>query len=202
MQPSLRTSPGGGTPLREGLPAARIHGHDGRVSAIPVRWVSPALVAVVATLVVLGTPDLAAAEGPGYDGRTGDLVLKWQDEKPGQAADNSSGLKVFGRGFRGGSKVTLRVGSGIEKTGMADTTGAVSLVVDAGAHPGSTIVAVGQTPSGSAWTLVGYVPAAQASGGPQSYVTPVVLALAGVAFLGGLIRRPKRRGRVPVGRAP
>lgn len=175
---------------------------------------SPALLAVVVALVVLATPGVAAAEGPGYDGRADRLVLKWRENAADRAQERARGLEVFGRGFRGGSEVTLRVGAGVERTAVADATGTVSLVVDEHAHPGATIVAVGQAPSGTAWTLLGSVPSEGATSGPNVLVTVAVaamgvLALAGMLVQGRVQRRGKGQGRgrrreirVPIYRAP
>src|SRR5436190_11528786 len=114
----------------------------GRVLLRNPRRSARALLPLVAAAVLFATPGVACAEGPGYDGRADALVLKWQGEQP--SADAPAALEVFGRGFRGGSEVSLRVGAQTEQTALADATGAVRLLVDSGAQAGTTISAVGQ----------------------------------------------------------
>ena len=136
-----------------------------------------ALTAPLAIMAALAIPGIAAAEGPGYDGRADALVVTREGTPQTQTTDQQVGLVVFGRGFRGGSAVTLQVGAAGEQTAVADSTGALRAEVDAA--PGTTIAAVGQSPSGSTWTLLGSVPSTHANRVPQA-LAGALLGLLGV----------------------
>jgi hypothetical protein len=152
----------------------------------------PGLLAAAVTLVLLASPGVAAAEGPGYGGKADKLVLKRKDKQQGKGSDSAGELAVFGVGFRGGSKITLRIGSGEDKAAVADESGALRVLVNGSAHAGTTIVAVGQTPSGSAWTLVGSVPSEEAASGPQDFTSWIIAGLGALALAGGFAARLRR----------
>ena len=186
----------------------------------------PSLFVAVVAALLLGTPGVAAAvgtpmtEGPGYDGRAHSLAVKHRKadrDNPGKgnAGKDTAGrgnagkdkddvgkraegdaLVVTGRGFRGGSTVRLRIGDGAEATAIADAAGEIRLLLDPGQRPGATVVAVGQTPSGSAMTLVGSVPRDSETGGTPTAVVVIVAALGLLALAGGMVWRADRRGEI------
>ena len=166
--------------------------HHERVPLVSSRWSFPALLAILAALVLVLTPGIAAAEGPGYGGKADKLTLKRQDRQQGKTKDRPTELTVFGAGFRGGSKVELRIGSGAEEEAVADETGALRVSLSRDAPVGTTIVAVGQTPSGSAWTLLGSVPAEEASTGTPNLTSWIIAALGVLGLAGGLAPRLRR----------
>ncbi len=141
---------------------------------------------------VLVTPGVAAAEGPGYGGKADRLILKKKAKDPAKPKESGAELAVFGVGFRAGSQVTLRVGSGADATVHADETGALRVQLNGQTPAGTTIVATGQTPSGSAWTLLGSVPADEPSGGRRDFTSWIVAALGVLALAGGFVPRLRR----------
>ncbi|GAA3338445.1 hypothetical protein GCM10020358_18530 [Amorphoplanes nipponensis] len=152
-----------------------------------------------ATLGALGAEGAALADGPGYGGTADALTVQWQPPED----TRSEGLAVYAVGFRGGSTVSLRVGSADTRAVTADPSGAVRvLVVDrnavapapAGADTvllpiehvaggqfaaGMTVSAVGETPAGVIRNLVGAIPPPEAGPGVQDVLRwGVALALA------------------------
>jgi hypothetical protein len=143
-------------------------------------------------VVLLATPGVAAAEGPGYGGKADKLILK-REKQAGKAKDTSGEVTAFGVGFRGGSKVALRVGSGADSDAIADELGTLRVPVTGAAVPGTTIIAVGQTPSGSAWTLVGSVPSEETSGGLRGFASWIIAGLGVLGLSGGFVPALRRR---------
>jgi MYXO-CTERM domain-containing protein len=165
----------------------------GGMVVLSSRWSSQViLAAATATLVLTGTPGVAAAEGPGYGGKADKLILKREQAAPGKPKDPNGEVAVFGVGFRGGSKVTLRVGSGGDSDAVTDEVGTLHVLVTAQVVPGTTIIAVGQTPSGSAWTLVGSVPSDQTSKGPRDFTSWIIGGLGLLGLAGAFLPRLRR----------
>lgn len=147
-------------------------------------------------------PGVALADGPGYGGTADALTVQWQAE------NDSPELAVYAVGFKGGSPVRLRVGSGAEEAIAADTAGALRMMVaQAGAAgrftPGTSVVAVGKTPAGAVRTLVGSVPP-PAAGTGLSDVAPwaVAVTLAGAAAAATITRSRPGKHRPGRHRAP
>jgi hypothetical protein len=172
---------------------------------------SAPLVLTAAVLGAVVSPGAALADGPGYGGTADTLTVQWQ---PPEGA-SAEGLAVYALGFRGGSPVSLRVGSAATTTVTADLSGAVRvLVVDGdGASPtpstpapadavvlpveqvgsgrfaaGMVVSAIGETPAGMIRSLVGAIPPAEAGTGVQD-VAPWGIALAALAGGAGWLRR-------------
>lgn len=168
--------------------------------SVPLLLTAVALGAVVAE-------GAALADGPGYGGTADALTVQWQQ----QAGTSAEGLAVYAFGFRGGSPVSLRVGSAPTATVTADLSGAVRvLVVDGNAAApaavadaillpvehvptgrfaaGMVVSAVGQTPAGVIRNLVGAIPPAEAGTGVQD-VARWGAALALLAGAAGWLRR-------------
>ena len=147
-----------------------------------------AFVLAGAVLGAVLAPGTALADGPGYGGTADALTVEWQAQR------DSKELAVYAVGFKGGSPVRLRVGSGAEESIAADTAGALKmLVAQVGAAgrltPGTSVVAVGKTPAGALRTLVGSVPP-PAAGTGLSDVAPwaAAVALAGAAVAATVTR--------------
>ena len=164
---------------------------------------------LAAVLGAVGCPGAALADGPGYGGTADALTVRWQ---PPEGA-SAEGLAVYALGFRGGSPVSLRVGSAATTTVNADLSGAVRvLVVDGSATStpaaadatvlpveyissgrfasGMVVSAVGRTPAGVIRNLVGAIPPAEAGRGVQD----VVWWGAAAALLAGAAGWIRRRG--------
>jgi len=167
-----------------------------------------ALLLAAAALGAVGSGGAALADGPGYGGTADTLTVQWQ----AQAGASAEGLAVYALGFRGGSPVSLRVGSAATTTVTADLSGAVRVLVVGGSAATSTpaaadatvlpveyiasgrfasgmvVSAVGRTPAGVIRNLVGAIPPAEAGRGAQDLVGwgAAVALLAGAA---GWIRR-------------
>jgi hypothetical protein len=168
----------------------------------------------VLTAAVLGavvSPGAALADGPGYGGTADTLTVQWQPPE----GTSAEGLAVYALGFRGGSPVSLRVGSAPTTTVTADLSGAVRVLVVGGqvASPtpatpapadatvlpvehvatgrfaaGTVVSAIGETPAGVIRSLVGAIPPAEAGTGVQD-VAPWAIALAALAGGAGWLRR-------------
>lgn len=99
---------------------------------------SAPLLLTAAVLGAVGYPGAALADGPGYGGTADTLTVQWQQPEGASA----EGLAVYALGFRGGSPVSLRVGSAATTTVNADLSGAVRVLVvgrsPAPASPAST----------------------------------------------------------------
>ena len=173
-----------------------------------VRLRSSALLAA-AVFGAVGSGGAALADGPGYGGTADTLTVQWQSP----AGASAEGLAVYALGFRGGSPVSLRVGSAPTTTVKADLSGAVRVLVVGGSvttsapatdttvlpveyvaggrfAAGMVVSAVGQTPAGVIRSLVGAIPPAEAGAGAQD----VVQWGAAVALLGGAAGWFRRRG--------
>lgn len=136
---------------------------------------------------MLGAPGIAHADqGPGYGGDADGLEVTWKEPKskamaaePPPVPSGGDGgstptadperlameaadvtLQVDGIGFRGLSEVAIQFGSEPPTVVRADQTGtmAASFPATEAADPGTTVVAVGRSPSGATRTLVGSVP--------------------------------------------
>jgi hypothetical protein len=148
------------------------------------------------------TASAAWAEGPGYGGGADRLTVRWQAEN----VKNSKVLVLYGVGFRSGSGVTVRVGSGADQTVLADDSGVLRVplateTVSARLSPGTSVFAAGETPAGTRWTLVGNIPPASSGRGPGDYVPWLLGGLAVVALGGGLLRPRRRRAAALAGAA-
>lgn len=144
------------------------------------------LVAALVLMLTLGMPAIAHAEqGPGYGGDADSLDVTWKEpkdkamaagpppvpsgesgsadlpdpERMAMSAESAS-LRVDGVGFRGKSEVVIQFGSEDPIAVRADQTGTVVADFPAtdAAAPGTTVVAIGRSPSGATRTLVGSVP--------------------------------------------
>lgn len=144
------------------------------------------LVAGLVIALTLGAPAVAHAEqGPGYGGDADSLNVSWNEPKSkamaagpppvpsggsGEAeltdperlamSGDSATLRIDGIGFRGLSEVDIQFGSEDPVAVRADGTGTVVADFPAtdAAAPGTTVVAIGRSPSGATRTLVGSVP--------------------------------------------
>jgi len=130
--------------------------------------------------------DVAVPAGSGGRG-TGVVVPK------AAATVQGSGLHVGGVGFRGLSTVTVRVGSQPVFLARVDATGTLSVSAPPSAadaiSAGTSVVALGRSPSGTSKTLVGSVPPRPNGTGPVDLVPWVALAVL-VALVGRwLVRR-------------
>jgi len=132
-----------------------------------------ALLLAAAVLGAVGSEGAARADGPGYGGTADALTVQWQ--QPEGASDE--GLAVYALGFRGGSPVSLRVGSAATTTVKADLSGAVRvLVVDQSA---ATSTPATSTPATSA-------PATSAPATVNATVLPVEQVSSG-RFAAGMV---------------
>ena len=97
-------------------------------------------------------------------------------------------LVVRGLGFRGKSKVQVRIGSDQPVEARADTAGALAVALAStelsGAKPGVSVMAVGRNQSGTQVTLFGSIPPVASGSGPMTLVPWAVgsIALAGLAL--------------------
>lgn len=172
--------------------------------------------AAAAVVAIAGLPGQALAEGPGYGGTADQLGVVWwtADDAAGTAAEataataepaQTDAIVVSGVGFLAGSEVILRIGDQTEFAAVVDATGAVRTVVDLQAvdttvDSGTSVLAVGTTPSGTTLTLVGFVPPRSTIPGRQSLTGQLaILGLLLAALFGGLIP-PVRGGVLAAGR--
>lgn len=161
----------------------------------------------------------ASADGPGYGGGADRLAVSWDTQPPttamglpvtgrsgtAEGAASASDLRsvtddvslsVNGVGFRGLSAVEVRVGSGEPFEVRTDATGTLAVRAPASSsdavQSGTSVVAIGRSPSGTTKTLVGSVPPRPDGIGPVDLV-PWVAAGLGVVFAGswlvGVLRR-------------
>ncbi|GGQ73776.1 hypothetical protein [Couchioplanes azureus] len=160
-------------------------------------------------------PGAALADGPGYGGTADALTVQWQTPSSATA----DGLAVYAVGFKGGSPVNLRVGADPERSVIADASGALRVLVLSAAvtpapastpdttvlpasagtagrlSPGTSVLAVGETPAGVLRTLVGSVPPPEAGRGMQD-----LAPWAGAAALAGAaVVWTRRRGAARAG---
>ncbi|WP_199512051.1 hypothetical protein [Nucisporomicrobium flavum] len=163
------------------------------------------LLLAAALLGAVVSPGVALADGPGYGGTADALTVQWK--QPAGADTDGDGLAVYAVGFRGGSPVNLRVGAAAERSVIADASGALRVLVVAGATPapaptvdttvlpvgagsaarlstGTSVLAVGKTPTGALRTLVGSVPPPTTGRGVQDLApwAGAVAALAGAVL--------------------
>ena len=161
------------------------------------------LLLAAALLGAVGSPGAALADGPGYGGTADALTVQWQS--PADAGKD--GLAVYAVGFRSGSAVNLRVGATAEQAVTADVAGALRVLVVGGVTPvpaptadttvlpvgastagglstGTSVLAVGETPTGALRTLVGSVPPPAAGWGVRDLApwAAAAAALAGAAL--------------------
>ena len=130
--------------------------------------------------------DIAVPAGSGGRG-TGVVVPR------AAVTPQGSGLHVGGVGFRGLSTVTVRVGSQPVFLARVDSTGTLSVTAPPSAgdaiSAGTSVVALGRSPSGTSKTLVGSVPPRPNGTGPVDLVPWIALA-ALVGLIGSwLVRR-------------
>ncbi len=177
------------------------------------------LLAALVIVLTLGAPAIAHADqGPGYGGDADSLNVSWQEpENQAMAAGpppvpsgqdgtgsvrdpermamsaGASSLRVDGIGFRGLSEVVIQFGSEDPVAVRADQTGTVLADFPATevAAPGTTVVAIGRSPSGATRTLIGSVPPL-AHGADLMGLVPWLLAapVALIALAALLRRRP------------
>jgi hypothetical protein len=97
-------------------------------------------------------------------------------------------LVVRGLGFRGKSKIEVRIGSDQPVVTRADSAGALAVALDpnalSGAKPGVSVMAVGRNQSGTEVTLFGSIPPVADGSGPMTLVPWAVgsIAIAGLAL--------------------
>ncbi|MFI5495087.1 hypothetical protein [Actinoplanes sp. NPDC051859] len=176
---------------------------------------SAQLVLAAAVLGAFLAPSAALADGPGYGGTADALTVQWQPP----AGATGDGLAVYAVGFKAGSAVNIRVGSDPERPVVADPAGALRvLVLVASATPtpastpdttvltaaagavgrlasGTSVLAVGETPTGVLRTLVGSVPPPDSGRGLQD-IAPWAGA---AALLSSLVVWTRRRTFVASG---
>ncbi|GIJ46580.1 hypothetical protein Val02_34660 [Virgisporangium aliadipatigenens] len=141
-----------------------------------------------------GSGNSNKSEGPGYGGGADRLDVKWKDkdEKKDKAKKN---VAINGVGFRAGSKVILRVGSGEEISAICDPFGALKFDVpgqELKLTSGTSVLVSGSTPSGTQLTLVGAIPPEPDGSGAQDLVPWVVAGGALLAVSGGFVGRRRR----------
>lgn len=199
-------TPWGGSLLRPdragSQPAARTA--DAVVSAGPPRMAAVlGVMCMVVLLCVAGVATARAAEGPGYGGTADELDVAWVDVQQPQAAGAGEGtipasgsvpgLAVIGYGYRGQSEVDLQLGSASLSMSRVDATGTLDVVLDVPRsdqpQPGTSVLAAGRSPSGSAITLVGSVPPQSSGRGPMGWVPWIVPVLLAVLAARSVIRR-------------
>ena len=147
---------------------------------------------------------VSAAEGPGYGGTADQIAVSWEaSPQPGalgpsgQAPTSAARLAVQGLGFRGLSDIDLRVGDAPPAAEATDETGtvAVTVTIPGGqAAPGTSVVAVGVTPSGSRRVLIGAIPPRASGVGPQELVPIAIAVLGGTVLAGSVWRRRQPHG--------
>lgn len=143
-----------------------------------------------------GSGHSGKSEGPGYGGGADRLDVKWKDavdQKKDKVKKNS--VAINGVGFRAGSKVVLRVGSGEEISAICDPFGALKFDVpgqELKLTSGTSVLVSGSTPSGTQLTLVGAIPPEPAGSGAQDLVPWVVAGGALLAVSGGFVGRRRR----------
>jgi hypothetical protein len=105
----------------------------------------------------------------------------------------AGGLHVGGVGFRGLSVVSVRVGSRPTFLARVDATGTLSVTAPASAadaiSAGTSVVALGRSPSGTSKTLVGSVPPRPTGTGPVDLVPWVAVAVLVMLVGSWLLRR-------------
>ena len=105
-----------------------------------------------------------------------------------QLQPDALSLMVRGLGFRGKSKIEVRIGSDQPVLARADSAGALAVALDPGklgrAQPGVSVMAVGRNQSGTEVTLFGSIPPVADGSGPMSLVPWAVafITLIGLAF--------------------
>jgi hypothetical protein len=117
------------------------------------------------------------------------------------SADASS-LRVDGIGFRGLSEVVIQFGSQDPVAVRADQTGTVVADFPAtdAAAPGTTVVAIGRSPSGATRTLVGSVPPLPHGVDLMGLVPWLIAAPVALIALAALARRrPQKVTPLPSG---
>jgi hypothetical protein len=113
----------------------------------------------------------------------------------------SSSLLIDGIGFRGLSEVVIQFGSEDPVAVRADQTGTIEATFPAteASAPGTTVVAIGRSPSGATRTLVGSVPPLPHGTNLMGMVVWVVVAPIALVAVAGLLRRvPRHQGDTEV----
>jgi len=186
------------------------------------------LIAALVIVLTLGAPAIAHADqGPGYGGDADSLDVSWKETKDKAMAagpppvpsgesgsrdlpdpermamsPDSSSLRVDGIGFRGMSEVVIQFGSEDPVAVRADQTGTVVADFPAtdAAAPGTTVVAIGRSPSGATRTLVGSVPPLPHGVNLMGLVPWLIAAPVALIALAALARRrPQRAAQAPSG---
>ena len=186
------------------------------------------LIAALVIVLTLGAPAIAHADqGPGYGGDADSLDVSWKETKDKAMAagpppvpsgesgssdlpdpermamsPDSSSLRVDGIGFRGMSEVVIQFGSEDPVAVRADQTGTVVADFPAtdAAAPGTTVVAIGRSPSGATRTLVGSVPPLPHGVNLMGLVPWLIAAPVALIALAALARRrPQRAAQEPSG---
>jgi LPXTG-motif cell wall-anchored protein len=135
------------------------------------------------------------SEGPGYGGGADRLDVKWKDKVDEKDKVKKTAVAINGVGFRAGSKVLLRVGSGAEISALVDAAGALTFDVpgqELALASGTSVLVQGSTPAGTQLTLVGAIPPEPTGSGAQDVVPWVVAGGALLAVSGGFIGRRRR----------
>ena len=155
-------------------------------SGAPVAPAAPeAPIAPEAPLLPADEP-LAVTFGGGVHGVSAAVALPTTRDP--QLHPDGLDLVVRGLGFRGKSKIQVRIGSDQPVVTRADTAGALAVALDptqlSGAKPGVSVMAVGRNQSGTEVTLFGSIPPLANGSGPMTLVPWAVasIAVAGLAL--------------------
>ena len=155
-------------------------------STAPVAPAAPeAPIAPEAPLLPADQPQ-AMSFGGGVRGVVAGVVLPVARDP--QLHPDGMDLVVRGLGFRGKSKIQVRIGSDQPVVTRADSAGALAVALDpdqlTGAKPGVSVMAVGRNQSGTEVTLFGSIPPVANGSGPMTLVPWAVasIAIAGLAL--------------------
>jgi hypothetical protein len=155
-------------------------------STAPVAPAAPeAPIAPEAPLLPADQPQ-AISFGGGVHGVMAAVVLPTTRDP--QLHPDGMDLVVRGLGFRGKSKIQVRIGSDQPVVTRADSAGALAVALDpgqlTGAKPGVSVMAVGRNQSGTEVTLFGSIPPVASGSGPMTIVPWAVasIAIAGLAL--------------------
>jgi len=192
------------------IPAAHAEGpgYGGAADKLSVTWTGPATSTPATTTSPTAAPtaaptasDSAATTTTTSTATPGDVAVPAGSGGRGTGVvapraavtRQGSGLHVGGVGFRGLSTVTVRVGSQPVFLARVDSTGTLSVTAPPSAadaiSAGTSVVALGRSPSGTSKTLVGSVPPRPNGTGPVDLVPWVALAALVALFGSWLVRR-------------